>query len=726
MPARTSTTLFFCSCLLLPALAQSQSVPTEIQLPGTQPGEIGELESPNKCDNCHGGYDLLVEPVHSWRGSMMAHATRDPLFWATVAVAEQDFSGSGDLCIRCHSPEGWFGGRSTPTDGSGLREADSSGVMCDACHQMVDPDDSEHLGIQQFPFLANDAGLPPEGYYGNGMSVMWSSESEKLGPYSDVPSSHQSQQSLFHRSADFCGTCHDVSNPAVGDLAHNNGARTPLAGGFSGELGSPVEDKAAFNHFPYEYGVVERTFSEHASGLLSQTRISDYANLPPELQDGSIERARDAAVAGSPGGDYVDGAPRTFSCQACHLSPVTGKGCNKASAPVRTDLPLHDMTGGNYWVPEAIQYLDGQNKLVLGGGLSPGLVASLDAGATRAKTNLANAASLSTEGNLLRVNNLTGHKLPTGFPEGRRMWLNVKWYGALGVLLREDGAYGPLSVLVDGVVTQVDSLLDLHDQEARIYEAHLGMTQEWAGQLIALGISPALPLGFDRLTGAVDFTLGALAAQAPGTSHETFHFVLNNVVLADNRITPYGMSYDEAELRNALPVPADQYGDPGVGGTYRYWDEVALDPPKGAVSATIDLLYQPTSWEYIQFVREANTGAVTFLATTGDDILEAWQNTGMAAPEVMASASWTPTERDCNANGLADHLDVLGGSSPDCNGNGRPDECDIARGTSLDIYGAVVSTPSGLTMIRGNGVPDECEETPFELGLRHRSVPRFL
>jgi len=37
-------------------------VPNEIQQPGTQPGEVSNLESPNKCDNCHGGYNQAVEP----------------------------------------------------------------------------------------------------------------------------------------------------------------------------------------------------------------------------------------------------------------------------------------------------------------------------------------------------------------------------------------------------------------------------------------------------------------------------------------------------------------------------------------------------------------------------------------------------------------------------------------------------------------------------------------
>jgi hypothetical protein len=117
--------LFACLALLFAITAQAADVvPDVIQQPGTQPGEISNLESPNKCDNCHGGYNSAVEPAHNWRGSMMAHAGRDPIFWATVAIAEQDFDGAGDLCIRCHSTTGWLAGRSTPTDGSGLAEVD--------------------------------------------------------------------------------------------------------------------------------------------------------------------------------------------------------------------------------------------------------------------------------------------------------------------------------------------------------------------------------------------------------------------------------------------------------------------------------------------------------------------------------------------------------------------------------------------------------------------------
>ena len=38
-------------------------VPSTIDQPGTQPREIGNLESPDKCDNCHGGYNTTTEPA---------------------------------------------------------------------------------------------------------------------------------------------------------------------------------------------------------------------------------------------------------------------------------------------------------------------------------------------------------------------------------------------------------------------------------------------------------------------------------------------------------------------------------------------------------------------------------------------------------------------------------------------------------------------------------------
>jgi hypothetical protein len=87
-------------------------------------------------------------------------------------------------------------------------------------------------------------------------------------------------------------------------------------------------------------------------------------------------------------------------------------------------------------------------------------------------------------------------------------------------------------------------------------------------------------------------------------------------------------------------VPEAQYGYPNPEGVYRYWDEVSVSPPAGAVYAKIELLYQGTSWEYIQFLWKENKGTSAFLADEGVNLLEAWLNTGMAAPYLMAAAEW--------------------------------------------------------------------------------------
>ena len=698
-------------------------VPNEIMMPGTQPNEVQNFESPNKCDNCHGGYDSAIysnEPAFGWRGSLMGNAGRDPIFWATLAIAEQDFDGAGDLCIRCHSTGGWMGGRSTPTDGSGLAAGDDDGVDCDACHKATNPDNSQHLGTMTPPFIANDGGDPVEGYYGSGILSIWGG-SAKVGPYNNAEARHQWMQSRFHRGTvsspegditkgdNLCGSCHDVSNPAVGDLAPGNGTQpgAPLVTSSNGNLGGPIADKAAFNNPPYAYGIVERTYSEWKAGGLDDLDVRNFPDLPLDLQvtSGALNMAYQSALLA--GGTYEDGTIRTFTCMSCHMRPDIGEGCNK-TVPTRGDLPKHDLSGGNYWIWPLIKYQDQKGTLRLGGGLTATQLAAMDAGQIRAEDQLRMAASLTVSGNAVKITNLTGHKLITGYPEGRRMWLNIKWYNDANELVGEDGAYGPLGITVtnpvDGSTFKPQSIVDLHDSRTRIYEAHYAITQEWAATMVAVDQQVgtnfgSIVLDYDRLTGAPGQTIADLASQAPGTYHETFHFVLNNHVAKDNRIPPYGMEYDVAWKRNALPVPSDQYGNPGLGGTYNYWDEVTITPPVlTATRAEIILYYQGTSWEYVQFLYLANnTPQGAFLADEGKNMLDAWINADPASPMVppfvMATATWPVcdpapeicfdgTDNDCD--GLIDCNDVADcGIDPACC-TAEPEICNDENDNDCD------------------------------------------
>ena len=220
------------------------------------------------------------------------------------------------------------------------------------------------------------------------------------------------------------------------------------------------------------------------------------------------------------------------------------------------------------------------------------------------------------------------------------MWLNIKWYDSAGKLVREDGKYGPMAVTLKGTPLTVNTILDLSGANTRIYEIQGGVTQKWAKQLLAMGKPSSLALSFDRVTGEVKTTLGQLAAKSSESYEKTLHFILNNYIISDNRIPPYGMSAGESERRNASPVPEGQYGSPPDNGVYNYADDFNMKVPEGAKTATIDLMYQVTSWEYIQFLTVANTKLNPTLNAVGDDVLDAWLNTQMAPPFVMASTKW--------------------------------------------------------------------------------------
>jgi hypothetical protein len=658
----------------------SPTVPNEIKQPGTQ-----QLEAPTFATNCACHYNTTNpqwEPGRGWEGNMMGNAGRDPLFWATVAIAEQDFlpnadpalrGGVGDLCIRCHSVGGWLAGRSTPTDGSGLAASDDRGVECEFCHLMVDPDQQVNIPgtteEQNAPFEAFDP-LTGEAYHGSGQWVI-NSEGTRLGPYAegDEQAKHAALGSAFHRDGDFCGTCHTVSNSAVGDLAHNFGAQEIMLdpGTFSGVPGSPIEDKAAFNNFPYAYGVVERTSAEWNASNWKTTRVNDFGTLPAELQHlgGAPDIAYHRAWDARQDADFEDGTPRYFTCQTCHMYARTGVGSDKQGTPIRTDLGQHDLTGFGHWIAEAVIHQDDKGTLVFGGGLDQDKRDAMLEGRQRAVDQLTRAGSLSASqvGNDLRVTvtNLTGHKLTSGYPEGRRVWINIVWRDGGGAIVHEDGAYGPLprpAVLdLDGLPHQVESILDL--EETVILEAEPGMDQAWAAQLSSLGYPDSMVLGYDRLTDAVYHTLGELRLESPGDAYHTLHFALNNVMVHDNRVPPWGLRYDEARLRNCLPVPYEQFGNPGPGGVYNHWVDHDFEIPVGAESAEVKLFYQQTSWEYIQFLWLENDQLGPFLGQEGVNLLDAWLNTGMAAPVEMAAATAAVTAITTGVPGEASHRDVL-------------------------------------------------------------------
>ena len=102
----------------------------DFSMPGTRAGDPTDpLYASVACAGLHGHYNERQEPYRRWASSMMAQASKDPIFLAALAVAEQDADFAGDLCWRCHAPNGWLAGRANPTDGSALHDLGDRGPV---------------------------------------------------------------------------------------------------------------------------------------------------------------------------------------------------------------------------------------------------------------------------------------------------------------------------------------------------------------------------------------------------------------------------------------------------------------------------------------------------------------------------------------------------------------------------------------------------------------------
>ncbi len=527
--------------------------------PGSQPVVDAGLPqaNPGSCGTCHGNYNEAHEPYRNWLGSMMAHASHDPIFKANMAIAQQDAPDSGDLCLRCHNSRGWLDGRSTPTDGSQMTAQDMFGVSCDLCHRLVDPvykpgtspaEDQEILNsLEQVPSQSGD---------GNGMYV-FDPNSHRRGPFNDSVSPHSDLFSPFHREAALCGTCHNVSNPVF------------VRDGTNTEYVANAFDAPATNFSPEVLMPVERTYSEWFHSAYN-TSNGVYA---PQF-------------AGNKNGGMV------ATCQDCHLPDILGHGADTNQYPsvaLRPNLPLHDMTGGSVWLPRLLPGLPGFPY-------APGSAEAqaISNGTHRAEYMLRKAARMQAEkvGEQLKVLviNDTGHKLPTGYPEGRRIWINVRFYDGEDNLLAERGGY--------------DGATGLLTNNTTVYEIHPGIGTNLA---------------------AVLNTVNTNLAIEPGPS---FHFVLNNQVYEDNRIPPRGFSNEAFETFGGAPA-GHHYADG------QYWDETFFDLPEGAESAHVRLYYQSTSKEFVEFLLNENR-----TTAAGTNLYNLWVANDRCPPELMTEAWW--------------------------------------------------------------------------------------
>lgn len=478
---------------------------------GTQPGALRHpLQPADSCAECHSGGTTGAGERYmahdTWVTSMMANAARDPLFLATVSVAEQESPGIRALCLRCHTPTAHTNGHAR----TGMLDplaGDLDGVHCDSCHRSVVPTDvpgAPFVSNAQLFFNDSADGIPT-----------------RFGPREDPAMSprHPSAGSAWIRDARLCGQCHDLTHPTQNRLSPTGmdlGYRLPL----------------------------QTTYTEWAQ--------SDFAR-----------RA----------------SPET--CQSCHMplaDPMNGlRAARIPGVPMRTNLRRHDLMGANAWGMDLLREAFPGERDDEFRAARTRIEAYLRTAARVEVTQAPTAGRAGERASItVRVTNLSGHKLPTGYEDARVMWLQVQ----VG------------DRVVSGAFTN-DELVE--DPQARVYRLQLGRMEN----------GRAVPNDF---------------------------VVRHSVILEDTRIPPLGMR----ATRETEPVGRDYTG--AEGGALRNYDdarfELELPQTNGPVPVTVRLLMRSTTKHYVEAIAGANRSD-----NRGAELTRLWNASGRAAPVEVASAT---------------------------------------------------------------------------------------
>ncbi len=576
----------------IPGTGDQVQVPTtatDFFLPGTQPNtdslSFEPIQASNNCSYCHGEYNATVAPFDTWVVSMMGQSSRDPVWHAALAIANQDVNLSGSLCIRCHAPGAWLAGHGDAADLSQFTSDDFDGVTCHFCHRAVNPvaGSLSAVGYPTNDDLTPDpeilapltaAGILPSPTLGSASYVV-DPKDVRRGPFDDVGINFHGGIPLiyspYHSEGSMCGTCHDVNNPAY--------SRLP-----SGEL---VLNTLGAAHPTMQAGDMfgeQRTYSEWLQSAFPTTGVS--------YPDGRF------------GGNHPTGLMK--SCQDCHMPDQQGGGCVFYDGDPKTErpnVPQHSFAGANTWVLRAVQTQMGVDAEYFG--LTQ---ARVDDSIARNVQMLRDASDmeLTQVGSSLRVKiiNQTGHKLPTGYAEGRRAWINVKFLNAAGGTVAQRGAYNYLTAT-------------LTEGDTKIYHSHHTISPEVAA-------ATHLPVG----------------------THS--HLALSNVIAFDNRIPPRGFTNGGFASVQAAPV-GYSYADG------QYWDFTNYVIPSGSARAVVTFYYQTSTRQYMEFLRD------TALDGTGLTAYNLWVTHGRSAPVDMDSMTiqLTPVAPgDINGDGAVNGADL--------------------------------------------------------------------
>jgi hypothetical protein len=204
-----------------------------------------------------------------------------------------------------------------------------------------------------------------------------------------------------------CEFCHNVS--ATSGIGNGSYVLTPKLHGRPLKLGPYKDAVSPFHDTAY-------------SKLHTQSELcGDCHNVTHPFNRLPIERTytewRDSTYAGE-----------GIQCQDCHMKPVMGKA--SPLGKYRDKVFQHYFVGGNALVPQ-----------LLGSDLHAFLAEGLLRSAARIDIDPSPLTAGRSNVLRVRVTNIgAGHKLPTGFPEGREMWLDLRVIDGNGVQIYRLGA----------------------------------------------------------------------------------------------------------------------------------------------------------------------------------------------------------------------------------------------------------------------------------------------
>lgn len=734
--------------------------------PGTQQQELANITAPAPynvfefvvtCMACHGGtIDQQAGHGGNWAGTNMASSARDPVFRANQLVVNDTVErltgedGTGNMCFRCHSPNGWYSGRFDPTlagaaDGSQmlhsiLQSTDDEGIMCEVCHRAVgnvtfkradlDPNDpvwNMMAGIDDWPHAGGpyvdqagdptiDAGNP----YGD-TTLQINDGMTYNGPYpgivdlffNDVPI-EETAPNTYTEGGLYTGQTYGVYPPGWKDNLGNDVSGQPAVGPdgniqvqFEVPIGPPLNPDGTPCYECQAISLEHPTFASNDKFASDPDFIqsSEFCGAchdltVPVLDHGMPEQRTYTEWK------YSDYGDADVTCQSCHMprmkheyddeTPVTLNVDPVLAgwfpyAKSREDTAFHKFAGANRDLPMMMKFLYPEVDLEVIGAptgndtrIFPGMLSDRSTMWDRAQRNteisLLDAVDVEILGAptydastgkwsvQVKVSNNTGHRIPSGYPDGRRLWIGLEVRDAQGNVVYESGHYDQATaeLFTDsgtaGFNRALEPQVDSDNNAVMVYE---------------------------RVTGVCPT---AISCQ-PSPS------LLNDQILFDNRIPPSGFSY--ADYRTA-GVKFWNYGANFVPfeDTNRYPDGQGFDvvtysftADAGAtLTVRAEAYWQTHTREFMEHLKESDTstvrpkgppsvyepnyplvpnylsdviGLATIRDLDGNPLRDnwggiayaAWLETGKGAPYLMAMADTGQTRPSAPANVAATPLD---------------------------------------------------------------------